>query len=79
MKRSTNNRKTDDKREDFDPRPIFLQTDADYHWVAAFDPPDQGSRYALYRVYRWDSRPTEMVERGIDLKAARNLAGAPDE
>lgn len=74
MKRSTNKRKTRDKREDFDPRPIFIQTDADYHWVAAFDPPGQGSRYALYRVYRWDNRTAEIVARGIDLKAARTLA-----
>lgn len=79
MKRSTNNRKRDDKREDFDPRPILLNTDADYQWVAAFDPPDQGIRYILYRIYRWDLRPAELVERGINLKKARKLAGAPDE
>jgi len=78
MKRSTNNRKTDG-RKGFDPRPIFLNTDADYQWVAEFDPPGQDSRYALYRIYRWGIRPAEIVASGIDLKTARNLAGAPDQ
>lgn len=67
-------RRMADKRRGFEAAPVFLTTDTEYHWIAA---PDTCGRYALYRVYRWDLLPPEVVRSGIDLKTARKLAEAP--
>lgn len=62
-------------RGERDSGPIFLDTNDEYHFAAAPEAADP-SLYVLYRIHRWSARPAEIVKRGIDLEAARELAGA---
>lgn len=60
-----------------EPEPaVFLNTDADYQWIAVLDPASgKKGRYTVYRVYRWADKGAEIVGREIDLRAAKKLAG----